>query len=202
MEIKVKLKYLRQAPRKVRSVASVIRGLDVEKAGEQLRFSLRRPAGPILKLLNSAIANAENNHKLKRDNLFIKEIRVDEGPTLKRWRARAFGRAAGIGKRSSHIIMVLAEKKPTLNKIESKEEVNKKKDNTSDVKVVNSLDEIKTNPESEQEDESKKSKVKTDNDFDDKDKITKEKFGRGSENFNQSKGGSGWKSKIFRRKAG
>ena len=99
------------SPRKVRLVVNVIRGLMAEKAEYELLFLQQKAARPVLKLLKSAVANAENNFQLKKDNLFIKKITVDEGPALKRWRPRAFGRAAMFKKRSSHVTIVLDELK-------------------------------------------------------------------------------------------
>ena len=110
MEVIAKARFIRMSPRKVRLVVGLIRGLDVDKAEVQLNFSVKAAARPVLKLLRSAIANAEHNHKLKHDNLFVKVITVDGGPMLKRWRARAFGRAAPIRKRTSHISIVLSER--------------------------------------------------------------------------------------------
>jgi large subunit ribosomal protein L22 len=113
MEVSAKLRFLRMSPRKVRLVVDVIRDLPVEEAENQLVFLNKKAGRPVLKLLKSAIANAENNSKLSKDNLYIKKITVDQGPTLKRWRARAFGRAAMIRKQSSHITIILDElKKP------------------------------------------------------------------------------------------
>lgn len=149
MQTKAKLRYLRMSPRKTRLVVDIIRGLEVQPALEHLKFSNRRAARPIIKLLNSAIANAEHNDNLKRDNLFIKEIKVDEGPPLKRWRARAFGRAAGIKKRTSHITLVLAEIKETEKQVgsdrkeESTKKTKKQENKNKDIKVVKSLDEVK-----------------------------------------------------------
>lgn len=116
MEVKAQLRYLRIAPRKVRLVADLLRGKTAQAAEAQLTFLAKESARPLLKLLQSGMANAENNFKLKRDNLFIKIITVNEGPRLKRWRPRAFGRAAPILKRSSHILLVLDEKKPATPK--------------------------------------------------------------------------------------
>lgn len=117
MEVSAKLRFLRMSPRKVRLAADMIRGLPVEKAEYQLTFLGRGAGQPLLKLLRSAIANAQNNNKLEKTNLFIKKITVDQGPTLKRWRPRAFGRAGAIMKRSSHINLVLDEiKKSPLKK--------------------------------------------------------------------------------------
>lgn len=109
MEITAKLNYLRMAPRKVRLVASLLRGKDVQDAERELRFLTKRASGPLLKLLLSAVANAEHNFHLRKENLRVAKITVDEGPALKRTRPRAFGRAFPIKKRTSHITLVLAE---------------------------------------------------------------------------------------------
>jgi len=109
MKVKAHIKYLRISPRKVRLAADVIRGLNVSDAGMQLKVLIKRSSGPLEKLLNSAIANAENNFGLSRTNLFVSEIFVNEGPTLKRWMPRAMGRAAQILKRTSHVTIVLSE---------------------------------------------------------------------------------------------
>lgn len=101
---KAQLKYLRISPRKIRLVADVIRGLNTVEAEQQLKFSSKKSAKHLLKLLKSAIANAGD-----ASNLFISEIKVDSGPTLKRWRARAMGRAAMIRKRTSHITIILEQ---------------------------------------------------------------------------------------------
>ncbi len=113
METKATLRYLRMTPQKVQLVAGLVRGLPVEQAIHQLTFSKKAAARPLLKLVQSAIANAENNNQLKKDNLFIKKIMVNQGPVLKRWRARAFGRAGLIQKRSSHIYVILDELAPS-----------------------------------------------------------------------------------------
>ncbi|MEA3272116.1 MAG: 50S ribosomal protein L22 [Patescibacteria group bacterium] len=125
MEIKASVKYIRKSPRKVRLVVDLIRGLDVKDAENQLKFTPKLAKEPILKLLRSAIANAENNFQLKKENLFIKKIVVDEGPTLKRWHPRAHGRAATIRKRSSHIDIVLGEKVLTEKKPADAKDKNK-----------------------------------------------------------------------------
>lgn len=109
MEVKASAKTIKISPRKVRLLAGLIRGLSVEKAGDQLRFSGKKATMPMIKLLNSAIANAENNFELKKDNLFVKEIRVDEGVTMKRWAPKARGRATPLRKRTSHIYITLGE---------------------------------------------------------------------------------------------
>lgn len=109
-EVAAKLRYLRLSPRKVRAIADVIRGRSVRAAEGYLASAPRSPRGPIEKLLKSAVSNAKQNYGIQADKLFIKEIRVDAGPTLKRFMPRAFGRAFTIRKRSSHITLVLEEK--------------------------------------------------------------------------------------------
>jgi len=110
MEVKAHLRYLRMAPRKVRLVADLIRGKEVKEAKEILNFCKKRAAKPLLKLLNSAIANATHNFNLKEENLFISKILVNEGPRLKRIFPRARGRRDIIQKKMSHITIVLEEK--------------------------------------------------------------------------------------------
>jgi len=117
MEVKAKLSYLRIAPRKVRMVADLIRGKKVEKARAVLSFTTKKAAHPILKLLNSALASAVNTFQLQEPNLYISKIVVDGGPMLKRWRARARGRAFEIQKKTSHVTIVLDEIKETKKKV-------------------------------------------------------------------------------------
>ncbi len=113
MEVKAQLKYYRVAPRKVRLVTDVIRGIGVKSAIGQLKNLSKKSATDILKLLDSAIANATNNFSLDKDNLFIKKIFVNQGPALKRWMPRAHGRAGRILKFTSHITIILDEYKPS-----------------------------------------------------------------------------------------
>ena len=105
--VRAKARYVRVAPRKARLVADQVRGMPVDEARTLLAFSTRGAARDIAELIDSAAANAENNHELVADDLRIAEISVDEGPTLKRWRARARGRATRIDKRTSHISVAL-----------------------------------------------------------------------------------------------
>lgn len=112
MEVKAQLRYLRQAPRKTRLIADLIKGATVEEAEKQLKFSPKRGASSLSKLLQSAVSNAKNNFQLDKENLYVKEIRVDKGSILKRYRPRARGRATMIRKRTSHISLVLDELKP------------------------------------------------------------------------------------------
>ncbi len=107
-ETRASLRHLRTSPTKVREVLGLIRGREIDDARERLRFSTRGPAGEVLKLLDSAVANAENNQSLPEDELFVARAYADEGPTLKRWRPRARGRGTRTRKRTSHITIVLS----------------------------------------------------------------------------------------------
>lgn len=120
MDVKAKAKYIRMSPRKVRLVVDLIRGLDMERAYQQLMLVNKAAVKPVKKLLDSAVANAHHNFEIEKENLFIKEIRVDEGPTLQRWMPRAYGRATPILKRSSHISVILGEKVPSKAKPKKK----------------------------------------------------------------------------------
>ena len=107
-EVRASAKWVRITPRKARLVVEHIRGRSVPEARTMLAFSERAAAREIEKLLRSAVANAEANHNLIGDDLVVKTVYVDEGPTIKRWRARARGRAARIRKRMCHITITLA----------------------------------------------------------------------------------------------
>jgi len=126
VSVTAKLRYLRITPRKVRQVSDLIRGKTVEEAQTILRYTVKKTAQPLLKLLKSAVASAKNNFQLEELNLYISKILVDEGPKLKRWRARARGRADEIQKKTSHVTIVLDEitKKPKkVKKVEKIEKV-------------------------------------------------------------------------------
>jgi len=110
MEAKAILRFCRVAPRKARIVADMIRGRNVEEAISLLEFTPKRSAQIVRKVLHSAIANAEDTTEVDVDRLFVKKITVDQGPTLKRYRPRAQGRAFRINKKTSHIILVVAER--------------------------------------------------------------------------------------------
>jgi large subunit ribosomal protein L22 len=105
--VRATARFLRVAPRKARLVADQVRGLHLDDVLPLLRFSTRSAAKDIRKLIESAAANAETNHDLVADDLVIKDIHVDEGPTLRRYRPRALGRATRINKRTSHIAVAL-----------------------------------------------------------------------------------------------
>ena len=110
MAVKAQAKYIRVSPRKAREVVDLIRGKSVADARTTLVFANRAAAQVVAKVLNSAVANAENNNNLSADDLFVKEAFVDEGPTLKRWQFRAMGRVNRIRKRSSHITITVDER--------------------------------------------------------------------------------------------
>jgi large subunit ribosomal protein L22 len=102
-----KLSFLRMAPRKVRSVGDLIKGLPVNEAEAQLLVQTRRPSQTLLKLLRSAVANAKNNKQVDPQHLFVQSVRVDGGPMLKRMLPRARGSASPIQKKMSHVTLVL-----------------------------------------------------------------------------------------------
>ena len=108
--VRAHAKYVRSSARKARLVCDHIRGKDVDEARAILRFAPRAVAQDWAKLLESAVANAEHNHELVGDDLRIKEAFADEGPTLKRYRPRAMGRATRIRKRTSHLTITLTPK--------------------------------------------------------------------------------------------
>jgi large subunit ribosomal protein L22 len=106
-----KLRYLRIAPRKVRAIADLVRGKQVEEALATLRYTPKAAAKPVAKLIRSAIANAEqaSQGNLDVDRLFVRTIMVDQGPTLRRFIARAMGRATRLNKKTSHVTVELGE---------------------------------------------------------------------------------------------
>ncbi len=106
--VRASSRYVRVAPRKARLVADQVRGLHIDRARALLQFSPRGAAHDIRKLIESAASNAENNHDLVGDEMRVAEITVDEGPTLRRFRPRALGRATPIMKRTSHIAVALS----------------------------------------------------------------------------------------------
>lgn len=110
MSATAKIKMIRIAPRKVRVVANQVRGKDVQEAIDYLTFCNRRSARPILKLLKSAVSNADQKGGMDVDKLYVSEMLVDKGPTMKRWLPRARGMATQILKRSSRISVTLDER--------------------------------------------------------------------------------------------
>lgn len=122
-EVKAQLKYLRISPKKVRLTTGILKGLSFKEAQAQLKNLNKKSSEPILKLLMSAAANAEHNYGLKKEDLYISKILVDQGPSLKRFRPRAHGSAFPIFKRTSHVTIFLSPLKSQTSKtIEPKSE--------------------------------------------------------------------------------
>ncbi len=128
MEARAQARFQRIAPRKVRLVVGLLRNRRVSDAREELSVLPKRAALTVRKVLESAVANAKQNGKMNVDDLVITRAYVDEGPALKRWRPRAFGRASEIRKRTSHITIVVGAKREKRHK---KQDTNKLKDTHS-----------------------------------------------------------------------
>jgi large subunit ribosomal protein L22 len=109
MEARAVVKYVRISPQKIRKIAGAIKGEPVEKGLNILKFMPQKSAGLLEKVLRSAVANAEESKNLDVDTLVIRNVLIDQGPTLKRFRARARGRGSRILKRTSYITVVVAE---------------------------------------------------------------------------------------------
>ncbi len=111
MEARAVAKYLRISPRKARQVIDLIRGKDADEAQAILKSTPKKAAELIEKVVNSAVANAENNHDMFFEELYISEAYANEGPTMKRFKERAMGQASPINKRTSHITIVVSDEK-------------------------------------------------------------------------------------------
>lgn len=138
MQVTAQLNNLRISPRKVRLVTRIIKGMDAIVAKHQLDYIIKRSSAPISKLLNSALANAHNNFNLAKENLYIKDILVNEGAKLKRFRPKGFGMVSPIEKKTSHIKIVLEEKVPGL-KAEArvkKQELREEKPEVQPVEII------------------------------------------------------------------
>jgi large subunit ribosomal protein L22 len=109
MEVKAVSKYVRISPRKVRKLVDAIKGESVEAALNMLKFMPQKAAGIVEKIIRSAVANADQNQDIDVDALYVRNVIADQGPTLKRFRARARGRGTRILKRTSHITVILAD---------------------------------------------------------------------------------------------
>jgi large subunit ribosomal protein L22 len=143
MQVTAKLNLLRIAPRKVRLVADVVRGKTAEEAQQILTFTNKKAVGPMLKLLNSALASAKAS-QLEFNNLYISKVTVDEGPKYKRFRPRARGQAYEIQKKTSHILIVLSEITAGVKKAVSKETVQAQKEEKAvEIKEKSSKETIK-----------------------------------------------------------
>jgi len=192
MEIKAKAKFIKISPRKTRLVVDAVRGLKTNKALDQLKFIPKIASGPVGKLIKSGMANAVNNYDLDEDNLFIKEIKVDEGPTIKTWQARAHGRATTIRKRTSHISLTLAEIK------DSGIKTAKKQTTPEPIKLEDKVKEAEGIKIKKKKAETKKENLK--------ETVVKEHDPRldGRVGHTKVEGSTtkGFSSKIFRRKSG
>lgn len=191
MEVKAKAKYIRMSPRKVRLLTNLVKGKPVAAALDQLQFAGKIAAMPVKKVIDSAIANAKHNFDIEMSNLFVKEIRVDQGTTLKRWLPRAHGRATPIMKRMSHINVTLGEIK------DSGIREGKKQDVDSPVKVGSAPVKkegikVEENPITKPVDSANEK---------DKEIIDPRREGRGGHGRVEG-AKKGFTSKIFNRKAG
>jgi large subunit ribosomal protein L22 len=197
MEIKAKVKYIKSSPRKTRLVVDLIRGLQVEEALNQLTVSNKTVAKPVIKLVKSAIANAVNNYELEESNLFVKMVKVDDGPTLHRWMPRARGRATPIRKRTSHIEIILGELKDSGVKAAKKQEIE------APVKLDTTTEEA---PKEEKKPTTKKkaTKKETTESTEEKGKkiVDPRGEGKGKNTKIEGKNEKAFGGKIFRRKAG
>jgi large subunit ribosomal protein L22 len=110
VEVKAVAKYIRISPRKARQVVDLIRGKSIAEASAILKMVPNRAKETVIKVLNSAVANAEHNANMNRDNLVVAKVYVDQGPTLKRFKPRAMGRADHMLRRTSHVTVVVSER--------------------------------------------------------------------------------------------
>ncbi|HAT73523.1 MAG: 50S ribosomal protein L22 [Candidatus Moranbacteria bacterium GW2011_GWF2_36_839] len=178
MKVNAKLNNLRIAPRKSKLVADLIKGLDVLEALDQLEAHVKRTSPHMKKLLLSAIANAENNFGLDKNNLYVFEARIGAGPTMKRWMPKAFGRAGEILKRTSKIEIILEER------VEGK---NRKTKEEMEAEMKKREKERKKEEKEQKETQEKSSK--------DSDKKG------GEERAKKETPNKGWAKKIFQRKS-
>ncbi len=192
MEVKAKAKHIRMSPRKVRLVADVVRGMEVNSALDQLQMINKWAKKPIKKLIESAISNAENNFELDKNNLFIKEIRVDEGATLKRWMPRAHGRATPLRKRNSHIMINLAEIKDSGEKKAKKQKIE------DPVKMDGKVQENEVKVDKKEKKGDKKGAEKELG----KEIVDPRREGKGKNTKIEGSEKKGFTSKVFRRKSG
>ena len=186
MKVKSKLKNLRISPRKVRLVSGLIKDMDAEDALNQLQSTVKRSSPVIEKMLKSAIASAENNWGMDKDNLYVYDIQVGEGYRMKRWMPRAYGRATPILKRTSSVILTLEERVEGKNR-KSKDQMNKEKKEREEKKKKLEKD-MTEQREKEKGDTEKKGEIPF------REKRTEAEQKKGEK--------KGWMKKMFQRKAG
>jgi large subunit ribosomal protein L22 len=190
MQVKASLNNLRTSPRKVRLVADSIVGMNTSAALVQLGHTVKKTSTPMGKLLDSALANAENNFGLDRDNLFIKSVLVGEGTKLKRWLPRAQGRATLILKRTSMIDLVLEERIEGKNR-KSKDELEKEKKEREEARTKAMKEAMK---EFEEQEKTEESAIE--------DKAKPKKTAKKIEGaVKGQQGDSGFLKKVFQRKS-
>lgn len=182
VKVEAKLKNLRISPRKVRVSADMVRGCNVTEAIFRLESVVKKSNEPVRKLIESAIANAQNNFELEVEDLIVADIQVGEGITMKRWTPRAYGRATPILKRSSHVYLTLEADKATKKKAQKKE----------GKPEVASEDKTEGKEETVEKVETKKDAVSKD--------IKKGHFE--AESKRKESREKGWNKKIFKRKVG
>lgn len=192
MRIKAQLNNLRRSPRKVRLIAKMFRGLDVKEVENQLKFLTKGSTSDFEKLLKSAVSNAENNFGLSKDNLYIKNIIVNEGTKLKRWLPRAYGRASLILKRTSQVEMILAER--------VKGKGRKKVEKKNEIRDIES-EEIKKRTEKEKEKIKKPAFAKILADREKKEVLKERKEKEFRNGKKKGEGARGFLRKVFRRKS-
>jgi large subunit ribosomal protein L22 len=184
MQVSAQLNNLRKSPRKVRLVANMLKGISVKDADEQLKFLVKGSVPSLGKLLKSAVANAENNLGLDKDNLFIKDVIVNESKKLKRWLPRAHGRASLLLKRTSDIKIILEEL------VEGKGRKKIKKQEIKDIKAVKGVE------------TEKKEKEKTEESKEEKKEIVKERVEKEFvDEKKKAEKSKGFLKRVFRRKS-
>lgn len=192
MKVKAKLNNLRISPRKVRLVADLVRGLDVEEALSQIETSYKRGSLPMKKLILSAVSNGENNLGIDRNNMYIFSILVDGGPSLKRWMPKAYGRAGQILKRTTQVEVTLEERVEGKGR-KSQEELEEARKKRLEARM-------KKEKEMRKEAKEKEASIKSKETSDKASEKEKEKNLEKSKVFEEKKG-KGWASRIFRRKS-
>ena len=146
MKVQVRLNNYRRSASKVRELIPVIKGLDVDQAENQLRALTKGSAPDMLKLLLSAVATAKNDFNLREEDLFVENVMVQEGKTMKRWRARAYGRANQILKRSCHILLTVKEREDSIKREDiTKKQIKSRIKNEKGKKSKKKVEEIKKN---------------------------------------------------------
>lgn len=190
MKVIASLNNLRTSPRKVRLVTDSIVGMDSKAALVQLTHVVKKTSEPLEKLLNSALANAENNFGLDRENMFVSSILVGEGPRLKRWLPRAQGRATLILKRTSHIKLELEERIEGKNR-KSKQELDKEKAEREEARTK-AMQEMMAEMKKEEEEKEEKVTDKT---------ATKKVVTKKKEVAQKTGQDNGFLKKVFQRKS-